>query len=260
MAKLQIAYHNWRTITAKRIEIALDGKPLTPKDLSPKLLEPYIADLGQGNFKYALEIHPKLPNDGSVSGVLDPQFLPVFMQQLEQIDPSVTGVIAQVYRSGDLIKRSYINAGYLALIAVFILVLLDFRSIGDAILCLIPVAVGFAITFGVMYLANMKINPANIIVLPLMFGIGVDAGVHVLHRYRHDPSARPLGLTHGTGKGITITSLTSMIGFGVMLLGQHRGIQSLGFVMFVGIGMTMLACWTVMPAWLEIMRGKNKVD
>jgi hypothetical protein len=105
-----------------------------------------------------------------------------------------------------------------------------------------------------MYLLDMHINPANIIVLPLMFGIGVDSGVHMLHRYRQDPVSRPLGLTSGTGKGITLTSLTTMIGFGAMMLASHRGIRSLGFVLAVGIGLTMIACLTVMPSCLELRR------
>ena len=85
-----------------------------------------------------------------------------------------------------------------------------------------------------------------------MFGIGVDAGVHMIHRYRMDPVARPLGLTAGTGKGISLTSYTAIIGFGSLMIARHRGIQSLGFVMAVGILMTMLACWIIMPACLEL--------
>lgn len=124
--------------------------------------------------------------------------------------------------------------------------------VADAGLTLVPVAVGFVAAFGVMYVAGIRINPANLIVLPLMCGIGVDAGVHILHRYRQDPYTRPIGLTAGSGKGVTLTSFTTMIGFGSMLLVRHRGIASLGFVLAVGIGLTMLACWTVMPALLEL--------
>ena len=261
LSRLDEAYAQWRADTAEQIAAALDTSPLDPADIPDELLRPYVAAGGPLAGRYALEVHPKLPDDSSVEGPLDPVFLPRFIVDLQAVDhgedePFVTGVIVQVYRSGDLIKNSYLKAGAYALAAVFVLVWLDFRSVRAAGLCLVPVAVGFAVTFGVMWLVGLSINPANIIVLPLMFGIGVDSGVHILHRARQDPSRRPLGLAGGTGKGITVTSLTTMIGFGAMLTARHRGIASLGFVLTVGIGLTLLACWTVMPAWLEV-RGRG---
>ncbi len=159
--------------------------------------------------------------------------------------------------SGELIRTSYQSAGVAALVVVFVLVWIGMRDLRDALLCLAPVAVGFALTFGLMWLVGMQVNPANIIVLPLMFGIGVDSGVHMLHRYRQEPAASPPGLTHGTGKGITVTSFTTMIGFAAMMLARHRGIQSLGFVLTVGLALTLLACWTVVPACLRLRQLKG---
>jgi uncharacterized protein len=135
---------------------------------------------------------------------------------------------------------------------VLVVLYLDFKSVHDTLCAIFPVAIGFGITFGIMYLTGQQINAANIIVLPLMFGIGVSAGVNILHRYRADPFGRPLGLTDGTGKGVTVTTITSMIGFGAMMFATHRGIASLGFVLCVGLGMTLLASYSVVPAWLEL--------
>ena len=263
LGQLQQEYAQWRRDTAARIDAALNTSPLTTDDLPGELLRPYVAEHGPLAGRFALEIHPRLPADGSVTSPLDPVFLPRFIRDIESVPdpgklPYVTGVIVQIYRSGSLIKSSYLTAGVYALLVVFILVWLDFRSVRAAGLSLVPVAVGFAATFGVMWLVGMSVNAANVIVLPLMFGIGVDAGVHILHRYRQNPSQRPLGLACGTGKGITVTSLTTIIGFGTMTLARHRGIASLGFVLAVGIGLTLLACWTIMPAWLEL-RGAGRL-
>ncbi len=182
--------------------------------------------------------------------------------------------MAQIYWSGKLIEDSYIDAGYVAVVLVFLIVLFDYagwrhlvvalplaanvflnypgamwvsvglfgaivlifmilptfrRGLHDSLLILVPVAMAFATTFGIMWLVGMQVNAANIIVLPLMFGIGVDSGVHVLNRYRQDPSGEPVGLTQGTGKGITITCLTSVISFASMTLSSHRGISKSGF-------------------------------
>jgi predicted RND superfamily exporter protein len=116
---------------------------------------------------------------------------------------------------------------------------------------MVPTLVGFWLTFGVMGWLDDPIDPANIIVLPLLFGIGVDAGVHVMHRYRQEPTHRPLGMASGTGKGVALTCYTTVIGFGALMTAQHRGIAGLGFVMSLGIALTLLACVFVLPAMLE---------
>ena len=247
---LRADYGQWRRNVARQIDQALAPGPVRLDDLPPKLLEPFIGRADNGERRYALAVHPKLPT--GVNDPLEPGFLGRFVQHVYSIDPQATGVIVQVYESGELIWRSYLWAGVYALLAVFLIVSFDFQSFADGALALVPVAAGFALTFAAMHLAGVKINPANIIVLPLMFGIGVDAGVHVLHRYRQAPFRDPPGLSAGTGKGITLTSLTTMIGFGALMIARHRGIASLGFVLTVGIGLTMLACWTVMPAWLAL--------
>jgi hypothetical protein len=86
----------------------------------------------------------------------------------------------------------------------------------------------------------------------LIFGIGVDAGVHAVHRWRAEPLGRPAGLSGGTGRGITLTMATTMIGFGSMLFAEHRGIKSLAFVMLAGLSVTLLACYTTLPAILRL--------
>jgi predicted RND superfamily exporter protein len=98
----------------------------------------------------------------------------------------------------------------------------------------------------------VPLNFANIIVLPLIFGIGVDAGVHIVHRWRAEPQGHPAGLSGGTGRGVTLTMLTTIIGFASMLLAQHRGIRSLGFVMVAGLIVTLLACYVALPPLLRL--------
>ena len=232
---------------AQKVNRVLDPSPLTPADVPQELLRAYHDDAG----RWTLEIYPKLAAGQSP---LSPEFLPDFVAQIQQVDHKVTGVLMQIYQSGMLIRDAYVKAGVLALIIVFIIVLIDFRNVHDALLVLLPVVVGFSLTFAIMLWLGMQINPANIIVLPLMFGIGVDSGVHVLHRYRQHPEDDPPGLTQATGKGITMTTLTTVIGFACMMLAEHRGIRSLGFVVSLGLIMTLLACWTVMPAWLVLIQ------
>ncbi len=259
--RLREEYWSWRADSTRRILSMLDTSPLEADDMPDELMRPYVArDADDKAVAFALEVPPKIDPQlyPGVNDPLHPDYLPDFIDDLMEVDPEATGVIVQVYESGDLIFNAYQRAGLYALAAVFLLVLLDFRSVVDALLCLVPVAAGFLVTFGIMHVVGTPINAANIIVLPLMFGIGVDAGVHIIHRARMNPSDRPIGLTAGTGKGITISTLTTMIGFGALMIASHRGIASLGFVMSVGLGMTLMACWFVMPACLEVRQRRRE--
>jgi uncharacterized protein len=251
LTRLDGLYEGWRNSRLTQIKQMFDTSPLTPADVPKELLEAYIDKDG----RMSLEIVPMLPPDAAargITGVLDGRFMPVFIADLASVDKEYTGTINQIYQSGFLIKRTYQIAGIIAFFVVLVVLYLDFKSVHDTVCAIFPVAIGFGITFGIMYLTGQQINAANIIVLPLMFGIGVSAGVNILHRYRADPFGRPLGLTDGTGKGVTVTTITSMIGFGAMMFATHRGIASLGFVLCVGLGMTLLASYSVVPAWLEL--------
>jgi hypothetical protein len=143
-------------------------------------------------------------------------------------------------------------SGLLAMGTVLLILLIDFRSIADALSAILPVLVGFAGTFGFMGLVGLELNFANLMVLPMIFGIGVDAGVHVIHRWRSDPRVRPPGLWGGTGTGILLTTATTAIGFGSLMLAEHRGVRSLAIVMVIGLLTTLVAAWTVLPAVLRL--------
>ncbi len=202
---------------------------------------------------WLLRIYPTVDQRGR--SILHPDRLGDFVEALRTVDGSVFGAPVQIYESSELIVREYVKAACYAVGAILLLLLLDFRSLSDALCAMSPVSVGFIGVFGLMGLLGVPLNFANIIVMPLIFGIGVDAGVHVVHRWRAEPHGRPAGLSGGTGRGITLTMLTTMIGFGCMLTAEHRGIRSLGFVMIAGLGVTLLACYLVLPAVLRLRTG-----
>ncbi len=233
---------NAQSEARRKISDALSDRALTPDDLPAALRHEAVSKNGR---QFQIQVYPK--ND-----VWDPAQMAPFVAELRSIDPEITGSPVQIYESGLLMERSYIQAGVYALLACLALVWLDFRRLRDACTAMLPVFMGFIGLFGLMRLLGEPINPANIIVLPLMFGIGVDAGVHMLHRYKLDPRARPLGLSAGTGKGILLTAVTTVIGFASLMMASHRGVRSLGLVLAMGVGLTAMACLLVMPAILEL--------
>ncbi len=246
--------HAWQRDRESLIETwraVADPRPQTLDDLPLPLRTLNISSDG----RLLLRIQPA-DRGGSV---LDPERLQGFVSAMRAVDADVLGPAVQIHESTSLISRAYTIATCLAVAAILILLLLDFRSLADSLLALLPVVVGFIGLFAVMGVTDLPLNFANIIVMPFIFGIGVDAGVHIVHRWRDDPTGVPRGLSGGTGRGILLTTLTTVIGFGCMALAQHRGIRGLGITMVVGLTITLIACYTVLPAILRLRTAAEDV-
>lgn len=228
------------------LDRALRTDPLGPSDLPSGLR----ARLVGRDDSWLLRVYP----DAGAESVLHPDRLGPFVEALRSVAPEVIGPPVQILESSRLIQEAYVVAALLALPAILLLLVLDFRSVPPALCAVLPVVMGFFGAFGLMGLIGVPLNFANMIVMPIILGIGVDAGVHVVHRWRAEPLGQPAGLSGGTGRSITLTMLTTMIGFGCMMLAEHRGIRSLGFVMVAGLGSTLLACYTTLPAILHLRK------
>jgi hypothetical protein len=87
--------------------------------------------------------------------------------------------------------------------------------------------------------------------LPLVIGIGVTNGIHILNRYAEEQT--PSILARSTGKAVLVSGLTAIAGFGSLMLAQHQGIQSLGCVMSTGLATCMIAGLTFLPALLNLL-------
>ena len=102
-----------------------------------------------------------------------------------------------------------------------------------------------------MGLAGIPFNPANLITLPLVVGIGVTNGIQILNRFTEEQE--PSILAKSTGKAVLVSSLTAIAGFGSLMLASHHGIKSLGEAMSAGIAACMAATLLVLPALLRLL-------
>ena len=143
---------------------------------------------------------------------------------------------------------------YLVMVA-FIAAVLDFRNMRDMILALLPPLVGAAMMVGAMGLLGMNLNPANLIVLPLVLGIGVDDGVHVVHDYRRQMKAGSdeYLTSAATINAILLTTLTSMVGFGSLMIASHNGLFSVGLTLLLGVGCCGFVSLIPLPAILRLV-------
>ncbi len=197
-----------------------------------------------------------LSTRSSALSPLAPERLNPFARAVLAVAPRATGPTVQIYESTRLITNAYAQAGVYALLVIIILLLFDFgltrSGVLDTLCALVPVLGGAVLLLAWMVIASIELNFANMIVMPLIVGIGVGCGVHCVRRWRLQPNDEPLGLAGGSGRGMTLTTLTTVIGFATMTIAQHRGIQSLGFVMSVGLMMVWGVTILVLPALLTL--------
>src|ERR1039457_690026 len=146
----------------------------------------------------------------------------VFIDEVGKIYPNVTGTPVQLYHYTALLKDSYQEAAWYSLGAIALLVLFHFRSVACVVLALVPVAIGSLWLGGLMGWLGVPLNPANIMTLPLVIGIGVTNGIHILNRFAEEQTPSILG--RSTGKAVLVSGLTAMAGFGSLMLAQHREI------------------------------------
>ena len=196
------------------------------------------------NGKFLLQVYPK--EDVRLRAKQEK-----FVTEMRTIDPNVTGEPVQLYEYTTLLKDSYITAAWYSLAAIAFMVLVHFRSFVAVILALIPVAIGTLWLAGLMGWRGAPFNPANIMTLPLVIGIGVTNGIHILNRYAEERT--PNILARSTGKAVLVSGLTAIAGFGSLILAKHRGIHSLGLIMSIGIGTCMIAGLTFLPAVLNLL-------
>ena len=180
-----------------------------------------------------------------------------YLNDLRSVDPNVTGTAVHMFESTRLMKEGYVNGGLYAMIAIIIYVSFLFRNIRTVFFVLLPVLVGSVWTVGVMEMIGLKLNMANLVILPLILGIGVVNGIHITHRYREEEDKDASVLTKSTGQAVLLSSLTTMIGFGSMMVANHYGVFSLGLILTLGVFNCLVASVTFLPALLKLSTAKN---
>jgi hypothetical protein len=218
---------------------------------------PELADLPEGLVNrfvgkhgcYAMQIYTK-------ADIWNMDAMEKFVREVRSIDRDVTGNPLQIYEASRQMKTTYEKGALYAVLAVLAVVYLDFRNLRLSLLALLPLAASKLQLFGLMGWLGIPLNPANMIVLPLILGVGVDNGVHIVHDYlRERVPGRPYRISASTGAAIVINTLQNIVGFGGLMIASHRGLHSLGRVLTLGMACCLIS-GLVMPALLRILQGR----
>jgi hopanoid biosynthesis associated RND transporter like protein HpnN len=191
--------------------------------------------------------------------VWDMDRLQAFVRDVESVDPAVTGHPVQTCYASRHMQQSYIFTGLYALAAVFTLLWIDLRSLVHSLMAMTPLALGFVQMCGLLGWLGIPLNPANMIVLPVILGIGVDHGVHLVHAWRQQRGR--FVMSDSTAAAVLLTATTTTASFGVLILARHQGLQSLGQVLTLGVTTCLFSSIVFFPALLSwLTRHRAEVE
>ncbi len=187
----------------------------------------------------------------------DAKFLDRFVEDLERVSDRTTGMPPVFLALIRIIGQDGQNAALLTLSVVFLLLCVDFFSPRKALLAMIPLALGMFWMVGLMHLTGMQLTIMNVMALPIIIGIGIDDGVHIIHRWKHEGKGRVQMIFSSTGKAIFLTSLTTMLAFGSLVFSVFRGFGHLGGAMFLGVGACFLTTIIILPGLIGLIERKE---
>jgi hopanoid biosynthesis associated RND transporter like protein HpnN len=173
-----------------------------------------------------------------------------FVDAVRSVQPEATGVAVNLVEFGRATTRSLRQALLIAFLAIAVLLWLLWRRLTEMTLVLAPVLLAAVLTGASMVLLDIPFNFTNVVVLPLLLGIGVDSGIHLVHRSR---SVGPEGLLETTtARAVFFSALTTIGSFGSMALSGHRGVASLGTLLVCGMVITLACNLLVLPALITL--------
>jgi hopanoid biosynthesis associated RND transporter like protein HpnN len=231
----------------QRLQANLSPKPIDLASVPPDLKRKFASDQG----RFLLQIHPAVD-------IWEREGASRFVRELRAIDPEVTGTPIITYEAITLMERAYRQGTLYALLLVTGLTFAMLRRVRDTALALLPIALGLIWTGGLMALFRLDFNMGNIFALPIILGSASEYGLNmVLHstETRRDPGA-PV-VARSTVMAVLVNGLTTVVGFGSMMLADHRGIFGLGLLLTLGTVASLVAALVVLPVLLQMLRPRR---
>lgn len=175
-----------------------------------------------------------------------------FVLAVRAATPDPAGVPVNLYEFGQVASRSFNQALVSALAIISTLLFLLWRRLGDVLIVMAPLALGASLTAATAVLLDIRFNFTNVVVIPLLFGIGVDSAIHLVQRAHEGLAEGEQLLDTPTARAVYYSAVTTTVSFGSLSLAGHNGIESLGILLTIGLLYTVLSVLVVLPALLDL--------
>jgi hypothetical protein len=220
----------------------LEPRPIEVADLPDELRHRFVGRSG----RLLLEIHPRIDiwTRAGAEG---------FVSELRSVDRDVTGQPVIAFESIKLMETAYRQGTLYAFALVAVLAVLMIRRPDEAAMALVPLVLGTLWGLGLMRACGLTFNLANVWGIPLVLGAAAEFGLNIVLRFREAREHGGSPLPRSTALSVALNGLTTIAGFGSLLVAHHYGIWSLGLLLVIGTVTSLVASLVVLPALLRVV-------
>ena len=228
-----------------RLANLLDARPFDLADLPAELRDRWINPAGE----QLVEIVPS-------ENLNDSEAAKRFVAEVRRVAPNATGLPVVYEEAAATVTRAFATALGYAFVAVALMLVAFMRSFRDATLVLVPILFAAVVTAAASVLFDLPLNFANIIALPLLVGVGVDSGIHMVHRMRTEPPKDGDPLHTSTSRAVLASALTTIASFGNLAFSSHLGMASMGQLLTIGMATSVAAVLGLLPAMMRLTESR----
>ena len=219
---------------------------VTAYDIPAELRRKFVSDSGL----FLIQIHPKVD-------IWDRAGAIQFVEEIRSVDPAVTGSPVITYESILRMETAYRQGALYAFLVVAVISALMIRRLRETVLALTPLALGTLWGIGLMYVCGLPFNLANVWGAPLIIGASAEYGLNIIIRFLEAEAHGGPPIAPKTMLAVTLNGLTTISGFGCLLIAHHRGIRSLGLLLTIGSATSLAASLIVLPALIYLFAGRH---
>ena len=223
-------------VMLERVRAFLQAGPVTIESLPADIVADWIAKDGRAR----IQIFPQLGRE-------DDESLWRFAQAIQAVAPDATGVPISIRAAGDSVVAAFLQAGLYSALAITLILAATLHRTRDVVLTMLPVLLSGLLTFATCAALDLPLNFANIIALPLLFGIGVAFNIYFVIAWRAGETAL---LQSSLMRAVLFSALTTATAFGALWLSNHPGTASMGRLLMISLGWEILVTLLFRPALL----------
>jgi predicted RND superfamily exporter protein len=247
LAHFQLQLYRDFVQSFQRLQANVHPGPVGLDQLPAEIRRKFVSDRG----RFLLQIHPAVD-------IWDREGATRFVSELRSVDPDVTGTPVITYEAIRLMERAYWQGTMYAIVLVSVVTAVILRRLRETVLALLPLGLGITWTVGLMYFLDLKFTLGNVFGLPLILGAAAEYGLNIMLRFMEDRDHGGPLIARSTVMAVLVNGLTTIAGFGSLMLAQHRGIFGLGLLLTLGTAVSLFAALVVLPVLLRMIGGKRR--
>ena len=234
LSNLPVLFHELRT--------SLQASAVNDSDLPRELRSRYVTPDG----RFRVEVFPR-------ENILEAESLKRFVKAVSALAPNATDAPVTIRGAGNAVVHSFLLATLYALLAITLYLLIELKRISDTVLVLLPLTLSLLMTGAASVILDIPFNFANVIVIPLLLGSGIE-GMYFIQRFRTDPPPSGNMLETSTARALFFSTLTTILSFSALSFSPHQGMASMGKLLTICVCSLMITTLILLPALLKFVK------